>query len=168
MLKTERAFTITSDKFHEAKDEICTQILLQELAVNFFSRSICDRDRFCDESKPRPPSSLTAPMNHVTKTGAVLKHFMIMIIIIIIVMVSWMDWRLTTLSTFVLTRLFSLLAQDVFFGNKRSCLGILFASSSFFAMFAPRLQEPFFYAGYIYGQEAILKIKSAKIKCFLI
>jgi hypothetical protein len=89
-------------------------------------------------------------------------------IIIIIVMVSWMDWRLTTLSTFVLTRLFSLLAHDVFFGNKRSCLGILFASSSFFAMFAPRLQEPFFYAGYIYGQEAILKIKSAKIKCFLI
>jgi hypothetical protein len=46
MLKRERAFTITSDKFHEAKDEICTQILLQELAINFFSRSICDRDRF--------------------------------------------------------------------------------------------------------------------------
>ncbi len=38
----------------------------------------------------------------------------------------------------------------------------------FFALFAPCLQEPFFFAGYIYGQEAILKIKSAKMKCFLV
>ncbi len=65
-------------------------------------------------------------MNHVTKTGALLKHFMIIIIIII---VSWIGLEPDNALDICSHQIVPLLAQDVFFGNKRSCLGILFASS---------------------------------------